>query len=148
MRVRDWGLVVLVALAGGCQPPGGREQPSGGALARCGGTDSPAGFQNVLAGTDNQFFTARTRQALWIKPGVEVESKVDGKGNVLALTMMARDNSSVDVSCACPAGCGSDPGQRHGCVIQFPPGGSEASCSGDCVSQDGCCFGCGFMSPR
>ena len=109
--------------------------------------DSPAGFQNVLAGADTPFFTARTRQSLRIKPGVEVKSKVDKEGNVLALTMMARDNS-VDISCACPAGCSSDPGPGHGCVIQFPPGGSDASCSGDCVTQGGCCFGCGFMAPR
>jgi hypothetical protein len=153
MRVRDWGFVFLVALAGGCQPPSNQEPPrsqelpSGKGLARCGGMDSPAGFQNVLAGTDNQFFTARTRQSLRIKRGVEVKSKVDKEGNVLALTMMARNNS-VDVSCACPAGCSSDPGPGHGCVIQFPPGGSDASCSGDCVTQGGCCFGCGFMAPR
>jgi hypothetical protein len=147
MCLRDWSLVLLVALAGGCHPPRSEEQPQGKGLARCGGMDSPLGFQNVLAGTDNPFFTARTRQSLHIKPGVEVKSKVDEKGDVLALTMMARDGR-VDVSCACPAGCGSDPGPGHGCVIQYPPGGSEASCSGDCVTRDGCCFGCGFMSPR
>jgi hypothetical protein len=153
MRVRDWGLVLLVSVAGGCQSPRSQEPPPGPppspatGLARCGGMGSPAGFENVLAGADTPFYTARTRQSLQIKPGVEVRSKVDKEGRVLALTMMARNNS-VDISCACPGGCSSDPGPGHGCVIQYPPGGSDASCSGDCVTQGGCCFGCGFMAPR
>lgn len=153
MRVRHGCLVFLVALAGGCQPPQSQEPPStrepspASGLARCGGMDSPAGFQNVIAGTDSAFYTARTRQSLRVKPGVEIKSKVDGKGDVRGLTLIARDNS-VEVSCACPAGCSSDPGPGHGCVIQFPPGGSDATCTGDCVTQGGCCFGCGFMAPR
>jgi len=123
MRARTWGPIALVILAGGCRQPPKPAPPPEQAVARCGGTDSPAGFEYVVAGTDNRFFTARTRQTIRIKPDVEV-------------------------SCACPAGCKSDPGPVHGCVIQFPPGGPDASCSGDCVTDNGCCFGCGFMAPR
>jgi hypothetical protein len=147
MRSRRWGPIFLVILAGGCQQPPRPAPPPDQAAARCGGMDSPGGFQYVVAGTDNQFFTARTRQTIRIKPNLEVKAKTDEKGNVLSITM-ARDNKDVNVSCACPAGCKSDPGPGHGCVIEFPPGGSEASCSGDCVTDTGCCFGCGFMAPR
>jgi len=148
MQVREWGLVLILVLAGGCSAPANQgSPPPGKGLARCGGSDSPAGFDAVLAGTDNQFFTARNRQSLRIKPDVEVKPKVDEKGNVLGLTMVARDNS-VNISCACPAGCSSDPGPGHGCVIQYPPGGQDASCSGDCVTENSCCSGCGFMAPH
>ena len=145
MRITECSLVAMVVLALSCHGPhsGGH----GTALARCGGMDSPAGFQNVLAGADNEFFTARTRQSLKIKPGVDVRNKVDEKGNVVGLTMIARD-SRTTVDCACPAGCGSDPGQGHGCVVVYTPNGPDATCSGDCVTEGGCCLGCGFMAPR
>ena len=149
MRITQWTLVFVVVLALGCHRDG-----HGTALARCGGMDSPAGLQNVVAGADNQFFTARTRQSLKIKPGVDVRSKVDEKGNVVGLTMIARDSSttiardnSTTINCACPAGCSVGPGQP-GCVIVFTPNGPDATCSGDCVTEGGCCFGCGFMAPR
>ena len=145
MRTTEWSLVFMVVLALGCHRPG--RQGQGTALARCGGMDSPSGLQNVPAGADNEFFTARTRQSLKIKPGVDVRSRMDEKGNVVGLTMIARD-SSTNISCACPAGCGSDPGQGHGCVIVFTPNGGDATCSGDCVTEGCCCFGCGFMAPR
>ena len=113
-------------------------------LAQCGGQDSPLGFVNVAAGTDNQFFMARTRQSLKIKPDVEVKSRVDEKGNVTGLTIIARDNS-VNINCGCPAGCKSDKGSS-GCAISYSP--TEATCTGDCVTETSCCFGCGFMAPR
>jgi hypothetical protein len=142
MRITEWSLVLVAVLALGCHRHSGQGQ---GTLARCGG--SPSGFENVLAGADNEFFTARTRQSLKIKTGVDVRSKVDEKGNVVGLTMIARD-STTTINCSCPAGCGSDPGQGHGCVVVYTPNGPDATCSGDCVTEGGCCFGCGFMAPR
>ena len=130
MGVRKWSLLFVAALAA-CQPraqePPRSQEPTQPpkAVARCGGTDSPAGFQSVLAGTDTVFYTARTRQSLHVKPGVEVKSQLDKEGNVQALTFLARDGSTT-VNCACPGGCGSDPGQGHGCVVQYPPGGQDA----------------------
>jgi hypothetical protein len=147
MLVRPWVWVFVVVAAAACGTPAKQgSAPPGKAVARC-GSDGPAGFDIVLAGTDNQFFTARNRQSLRIKPDVEVKTKVDEKGNVRGLTMVARDNS-VNVSCDCPAGCSSDPGPGHGCVVQYPPGGQDASCTGDCVAENTCCSGCGFMAPH
>jgi hypothetical protein len=146
MRIRECAFVLLFVLASGCQPASNQAGGAGKGLARCGGS-GPPGFDSILAGTETQFFTATTRQSLKIKPDVEVKSKMDENGKILSLTMIARDNSVV-VSCDCPGGCSSDPGPGHGCVIQYPPGGGDASCSGDCVSGDSCCAGCGFMAPH
>jgi len=140
--------VSIAVAVSGCGTPAKQDgAPPGKAVARCGGSDGPAGFDIVLAGTDNAFFTARNRQSLRIKPDVEVKTKVDEKGNVLGLTMVARDNS-VTINCDCPGGCRNDPGPGHGCVIQYPPGGQDASCTGDCVAENTCCSGCGFMAPH
>jgi hypothetical protein len=112
-------------------------------LAACGGQDSPVGFVNIAAGTENEFFTARTRQALKIKPNVQVKSRVDEKGNVTGLTIVARDNS-VNINCGCPGGCKSD--NSNPCAISYSP--TEATCIGDCKTETSCCLGCGFMAPR
>src|SRR5262249_45884851 len=147
MGIRAMVAVFLIlGGAAGCQPgPKKEPTPPPGALARCGGMGPPPGFKDILAGTDNPFFTARTRQQLKIKPDVEVKAQLDDKGNTVGLTMMARDNQ-VGVNCNCPAGCSSDPGQGHGCVVVYTPGGPDASCSGDCVTETSCCSGCGWMS--
>ena len=149
MRVTGWSLVCLGVLALGCRAPRqqgtGTETGAGGgtALAQCGGLDSPVGFENIAAGAYNEFFTARTRQSLKIKADVQVKNRVDEKGHVTGLTMIARDNS-VNINCGCPGGCKSDHG--NGCAIDYSP--TDAHCSGDCVTETSCCFGCGFMAPR
>jgi hypothetical protein len=143
-------VVLLASILAACEPrsqepPAPTDSP-GTTLARCGGS-APAGFESILAGADTAFYTARSRQTLQPKPGVEVKPETDEKGAVTGLRLMARDND-VLVACGCPGGCSPDPGQGHGCVVQFPPGGGDASCTGDCVSDNTCCAGCGFMAPR
>ena len=128
--------LLLVVLAGGCD-----RSPAPTAL-RCG--EARPGFNWVVAGTDNAFFTAITRQSIKIKPGVEVKSVSDETGRPTGLTM-ARDNDDIAVNCGCPAGC-STPGPL-GCEIVYTPGGPDASCSGDCQTENSCCSGCGWTGP-
>jgi hypothetical protein len=54
--------------------------------------------------------------------------------------LMSRDNS-VNMSCRCPAGC-SESGD--GCAYIVVIGSREAFCVGDCETDSGCCFGCGW----
>jgi hypothetical protein len=58
---------------------------------------------------------------------------------------MARDNDGIGAQCSCPAGC-KTPGPI-GCVIEYEPGGRNATCSGDCESENVCCAGCGWAGP-
>jgi hypothetical protein len=94
----------------------------------------------VLAGTDNEFFTAPSRQMIKPKPGVTVGSKVgpDGKPNTLTLTIGQR---TQQFPCSCPGGC-STPDPFFGCILVETP--DVAYCTGDCQTDTGCCIGCGF----
>jgi hypothetical protein len=140
MRLKEWGFVLVLVATSACQ-----RNDSGAGLARCGGSDPVSGFHNVAVGADTDFYTARSRQVLKIKPAVEVTTNTDAKGYVTGLTMVARDNK-VNINCACPAGCKG--GTPPGCFIDFDPGpGGDATCSGDCVTENSCCFGCGWQAP-
>jgi hypothetical protein len=135
MRSRLWCLL-FVLLAVGCD-----RSPAPTAL-RCG--EAPSGFNWVVAGTDNRFFTAMSRQSIKIKPGVEVKVVSDATGRPTGLTM-ARDNDGIGANCSCPGGC-KTPGPV-GCVIVYEPGGPNATCSGDCQTENACCAGCGWAGP-
>lgn len=135
MRSRLW-CVLFILLAVGCE-----RSPPPTAL-RCG--EAPSGSGWVVAGTDNRFFTAASRQSIKIKPGVDVKVVSDATGKPTGLTM-ARDNDSIGANCSCPGGC-KTPGPI-GCVIEYEPGGPNATCSGDCESENACCFGCGWAGP-
>lgn len=153
MRLRESALIAAVCLGGGCRPDTRTDSspkpetptPSPQTAARCGGSDPAAGFHWVVAGTDNVFYAAATRQHVRFKTDTKVETKTDAKGNVTGLTVVYRDNKT-NIDCGCPAGCKNDPPGR-GCVIQYVPGGGDASCTGDCVAENSCCTGCGFMAP-
>jgi hypothetical protein len=153
MRVAGSALIALACLVGGCRPeartdPGQRSEtptPTAQAAARCGGSDPVSGLHWVVAGTETVFYTATTRQVVRFKPDTKVETKTDAKGTVTGLTVVYRDNKT-NIDCGCPAGCKNDPPGR-GCVVQYVPGGPDASCTGDCVAENSCCTGCGFMAP-
>jgi hypothetical protein len=151
MRLNELTLIAVACLLGGCSPggndPGPKpESPRGSAAARCGGSDPAPGLHWVVAGSDTVFYTATTRQHVRFKPDTEVKTRTDPKGgNVTGLTVVFRDNNT-NIDCGCPAGCKNDP-PGQGCVIQYVPGGGDASCTGDCATENSCCTGCGFMAP-
>lgn len=130
-------LTVLVVWPAGCGPTGAPAvTQSREDVARfCGGV-SP-GFKGVVAGTDNEFFTATSRQVITLKPDVKIEA-VKGR----TMTVVAKQKQGTTITCACPAGC-SNPVD---CVIsQVPSGPGPISCSGDCTTSTSCCFGCGWV---
>jgi hypothetical protein len=151
MRVARSALIAMACLAGGCGPearndPSPKPTPTPTVQAlRCGGSDPVSGLHWVVAGADTVFYTATNRQHLRFKPDTKVETKTDPKGGITGLTVVYRDNNT-NIDCGCPAGCKNDPPGR-GCVIQYVPGGGDASCTGDCVAENSCCTGCGFMAP-
>jgi len=107
-------------------------------MAKCGAI--PPGLSGaVVAGTDNEFFTATSRQSIKIKQGVQTASKAgpDGKPHTLILTSKARSQA---FPCSCPGGC-DRPGP-YGCILVQTP--DVAYCEGDCEMETGCCLGCGF----
>jgi hypothetical protein len=146
-RMRVLGLSFLLILTVGCRSSTDNPKPSSSpqqVASRCGGV--PPGFEGVFEGTDNKFLAATSRQAIRVKPGVEIKPVVGPDKKVHTLTL-SRENENQEISCTCPAGC-SAPG-RIGCsVVIMPPGGPDATCGGDCEteSRTGCCFGCGFVS--
>ena len=137
MRARLIFLAVFF-VAAGCD-----RSPRPTTAQRCGEPGRP-GFDAVVAGTDSGFFTALSRQSIKIGAGVDVKTVSDATGRPTGLTM-ARDNNGISVQCECPGGCRT-PGPV-GCVIQYDPGGTHATCSGDCQSESTCCAGCGWMTP-
>jgi len=70
MRSRLW-CVLFVLLAVGCERSPLR--------LRC-AAERPLGSGWVVAGTDNGFFTAASRQSIKIKPGVDVKVASDATG--------------------------------------------------------------------
>jgi hypothetical protein len=130
------GLVVWTA---GCAPTGTPTTQSREELARfCGGGGVSPGTRAVIAGVENPFFSATSRQVVTPKPDVKI-GEVKGR----TITLIARDNNTT-ITCGCPAGC-TNP---VGCVIaQSPPGppGGPITCSGDCTTTSSCCFGCGWV---
>jgi hypothetical protein len=120
-----------------------------GAAARCGGTTLP-GFVAVDARAENPLYTARSRQLIKAKPGVEVRIDEDeyGKPTVMHLKL---GNNSGELRCSCPAGCGAM--GSTGIVFDSPchlvrnGDGVWDGCGGDCHSSDSCCMGCGFWTP-
>jgi hypothetical protein len=152
MRLNELISITVVCLLAACRPetktdPRPKpESPRGQTAARCGGSDPASGLHWVVAGTDNVFYTASTRQHVRFKKDTEVKTRTGYKeGPVTGLTVIFRDNNT-NIDCGCPAGCKNDP-PGQGCVIQFVPGGGDASCTGDCVAENSCCTGCGFMAP-
>ncbi len=137
MRMTFLGLAFMVLLAGGCQLSGQQPLSKQEALSRCGGVSTPGA---IVAGTDNQFFTASSRQTLKIKPGVDIKTGAGPDGKVHTLTLISRDNS-INLDCRCPSGC-SESGD--GCVPIVVIGSRDAICAGDCETAGGCCFGCGW----
>jgi len=136
MRMKVLGLAFLLVLVGGCQSTGKPALSKQEALARCGGITQGA----IVAGTDNEFFTATSRQSIKIKPSVEIKSVADRDGKPHTLTLVSRDNS-LTLNCRCPAGCGES---GDGCVYIVVEGSRDAFCVGDCETDTGCCFGCGW----
>jgi hypothetical protein len=138
MTILTFALVLLVI--GGCQSMGNQPLSKQDALSRCGGglPGSPGG--PIVAGTDNEFFTATSRQIIKIKPGIDIKGDAgqDGKGH--KLTLKSRDNS-VNVDCRCPSGCAET---GDGCIYLIVEGSRNAICVGDCATETSCCFGCGW----
>ena len=68
MRLNELTSIAVVCLLAACRPetktdPGPKqESPPGQTAARCGGSDPASGLHWVVAGTDNVFYTASTRQ--------------------------------------------------------------------------------------
>jgi hypothetical protein len=149
MRITILGLAIVAVLSCACQPAGNPSQSTQQAAPRCVG-GAPSGFDAVVAGTDNQFFTATSRQGIKIKPGVEVKTELGPDGKAASLTL-SRDNNQSSISCQCPAGCSRDDGSvlEIGCiqVVEEGPGG-RAHCEGDCFKGESCCTGCGWVSAR
>jgi hypothetical protein len=138
-------LSLFVLLWWGCRSttPDASTQNS---LARCGGVIT--GFDAVVAGTENQFFTAVSRQVINIKPGIEVvPADYKQQGSVFKLTTIAKDND-ISLTCACPAGCKPTEPGHVSCTMSHAPGGKTATCSGDCGTATSCCVGCGWVNPH
>jgi hypothetical protein len=148
MRMSILGIAVVLVLAVGCQSVGQAPQlTKQEALSRCGGISPGSGA--IVAGTDNEYFTASSRQSIKIKPGIEIKTAAgadsmataDQAGKGHALTLIGRDNASVNLDCRCPAGCGES---GDGCAYIVVIGSRDAFCVGDCENPTGCCFGCGW----
>ena len=129
------GLATVLVLAGGCR------RSSQQAALRCGGGGLDLrGLTTVVAGADNEFFTATARQSIKIKPGVDVKAETDSNGKIVALRMVARQNTTTTV-CGCPAGCSGS------CSLVLDSNDPKfADCVGDCVQENACCFGCGLYT--
>ena len=111
------------------------------AVARCGGTGGfqVGGLTAVTAGMDDQFLTATARQAVKVKPGVEVKPQLDAKGVPVAVTLRMAQQSA-DYTCRCPDGCGGS------CSLVLDSTDPDfIECVGDCSDGDVCCFGCGLF---
>jgi hypothetical protein len=141
MRSRVLELCLLVVLAAGCRSSGTPSRTSSGeTLARCVG-GGPGGRGPVVAGAENEYFTASSRHVITIKPGIESKGVPGKDGKPHGLTLIARDNS-LDLTCGCPGGC-SEAGES-GCVYIVVIGSSQAVCTGDCEKTGACCAGCGW----
>lgn len=146
MRSRALELASILMLAGGCQSTGtpspGTPPPSSSqdTLLRCVG-GGPGGRAPVVAGTENGFFTAMSRQSIELKPGIEIKSVLGADGKPHTLTLIGRDNS-MDMTCGCPGGC-AETGES-GCVPVVVIGSPVAYCVGDCAKEGACCAGCGW----
>jgi hypothetical protein len=138
-------LLLAILLLFGCSsreasaPPPAQEPPAQ-AAARCGGSGGfdVSGLTAVLADAESPHYTAVARQAVKIKPGVEVKPKLDEKGATVVVTL-ALNNSSADLTCRCPDGCGGS------CSLILDASDPDfVECVGDCRDGDVCCFGCGL----
>ena len=140
MKATNLVLALALLLVGGCKSAGSTHHGEQNALSRCGGGQPGSPGGPIVAGTDNPFITAISRQFIKIKPDVEIKTDVgaDGKGH--KLTLISRDNYVV-LSCRCPAGC-SESGD--GCFYWIEEGSRNALCLGDCATATSCCFGCGW----
>ncbi len=141
MKMTTIVLALALLAVGGCKSAGSTHCGKQDALSRCGGGGQPGSPGGpIVAGTDNPFFAATSRQFIKIKPGVDIKSDVgsDGKGH--KLTLISRDSSLV-VSCRCPSGCGES---GDGCFYWIEEGSRNALCLGDCATDTSCCFGCGW----
>ena len=145
MRSRALELASILMLAGGCQstgtPPPGTPPPSSSqdTLLRCVG-GGPGGRAPVVAGTENGFFTATSRQSIELKPGIEIETVLGADGKPHTLTLIGRDNS-MDMTCGCPGGC-AETGEVA--ASRSWSSAARSHCVGDCAKEGACCAGCGW----
>ncbi len=141
MRAKPLELALVLILAGGCQstgtPPASSLRET---MLRCVGGGA-GGRAPVVAGTENEFFAARSRQVITLKPGIESKGVESTDGKLRSLTLMSRDNS-LTMTCGCPGGCAE--GGEYGCIYVVVVGSREAFCSGDCEKVGACCAGCGW----
>jgi hypothetical protein len=145
MPTRPLVLGVLLVLAGACRStatptPSPSATPAPSTLAACVGGGA-GGRGPVVAGTETDLFTALSRQAIRLKPGVETQNVAQADGKQRSLTLVARDNS-ITMNCRCPGGCGE---AGDGCVYVVVIGSGEAYCTGDCEKPGACCAGCGWF---
>jgi hypothetical protein len=149
MRTTVSAVVLAAALMAACRPAGDPavdsnappEQvgPSSALAAPLCGGGAPAGFEPVVAGTETPLYTAYTRRAIKVKPGVEVRTGGGTDGRPPELTLIARDNSN-HFRCGCPVGYSGS----CALILSRDPG-QEAVCDGECNTENSCCSGCALF---
>jgi len=100
----------------------------------------------VVGGMKNEIFEADSGQRIKLTEGT-TGSPITGKdGSVTGISIARANNSGIDVSCSCPAGCTEGDGTPGGagCIVGIQPGGGDASCGGSCSAPNQSCMACSF----
>jgi hypothetical protein len=130
MRLKITGLLLLGLATAGCQS----NAPNA----------TPALDTIVVAGTNNQFFSAVSSRRVRLAEGAKLKSILGLDGRLHGVTIIARDNSMGALTCECHGACMPD---SNGCKILVPddpPTGSNyADCVGSCNDSEGTPGHCG-----
>jgi hypothetical protein len=105
----------------------------------------------LVAGMKTPAFEAKSSQLFSVTPGTRLVP-VPGKDGQVTTVTIARDNAGgIDAHCGCPDGCSEGTGEpgSTGCVVGLPTGSPDASCGGNCSTDNSSCSGCfwSFQQP-